>query len=54
MLLLPLLLLTAPQSHFCQVVDLFFAHNVRHVPVIDGGTLMGVISARDMLRGLLE
>lgn len=37
-----------------EVMDLFFAHNVRHVPVIDGTTLLGVLSARDMLRGLLD
>lgn len=37
-----------------EVIDLFFSRNVRHVPVIDGGRLQGVLSARDVLRGLFE
>ena len=42
--------LSAPVS---QVVDVFFNHNVRHVPVIDGETLSGVLSWRDLLRALM-
>ena len=35
------------------IVDLFFAHNMRHLPVIDRGRLLGIISARDLLLPLL-
>ena len=43
--------LSAPVA---DAVDIFFGHNVRHLPVIDGGRLHGVLSARDLLRGLLR
>ena len=42
--------LTSPAS---EVLDLFFQKNVRHVPVIDGNTLHGILSARDVLRPLM-
>jgi len=42
--------LTAPAV---DVVDLFFKHNVRHVPVVDKDHLSGIISVRDLLRPLL-
>jgi len=35
------------------VIDIFFANNVRHLPVIDHGRLLGIISARDLLRPLM-
>lgn len=43
--------LTAPAQ---EVIDQFFAHNVRHLPVIDRSKLSGVLSARDVLRPLLQ
>ena len=42
--------LTTPVS---DVIDLFFDRNVRHVPVINNETLLGIISMRDLLRPLL-
>eukprot|EP00325_Prymnesiales_sp_UTEX-LB-985_P023517 CAMPEP_0174737396 /NCGR_PEP_ID=MMETSP1094-20130205/68264_1 /TAXON_ID=156173 /ORGANISM="Chrysochromulina brevifilum, Strain UTEX LB 985" /LENGTH=271 /DNA_ID=CAMNT_0015940621 /DNA_START=150 /DNA_END=965 /DNA_ORIENTATION=- len=35
------------------VVEKFFNNNMRHIPVIDRGQLVGIISVRDMLRPLL-
>ena len=44
--------LTDPASH---VIDIFFAHNVRHVPVIDHKQhLVGIISVRDLMRPLMQ
>ncbi|KAJ1624930.1 hypothetical protein T492DRAFT_1147661 [Pavlovales sp. CCMP2436] len=34
--------------------DVFFSRNVRHLPVIDGEHLFGVLSLRDILRPILE
>lgn len=34
-------------------VDTLFARNVRHLPVIDGEHLFGVVSLRDVLRPML-
>ena len=36
-----------------EVIDVFFEHNIRHLPVIDNGVLSGIISGRDMLRPVL-
>jgi len=35
-------------------LDILFSHNVRHLPVIDGAHLSGIISLRDILRPILE
>ena len=29
-------------------------HGIRHLPVIDGGTVIGVLSVRDLLRAIVE
>jgi len=42
--------LTAPAL---DCVDIFLRHNVRHLPVVDGEKLLGIISMRDVLRPLL-
>ena len=37
-----------------EIIDLFFEHNIRHLPIIDQGKLSGIISGRDLLRPLLS
>ncbi|MGO7367541.1 CBS domain-containing protein [Rhizobium ruizarguesonis] len=43
--------LTATAS---QLAELLQAHNIKHLPVVDGGKLAGMISRRDLMRALLE
>jgi len=33
--------------------DIFFKHNVRHLPIIEGERLCGIISLRDLLRPII-
>src|SRR3712207_523069 len=40
-----------PVRHVLQLMD---EHTIRHVPVLDNGTLIGVISVRDLIRYQLE
>lgn len=35
-----------------QVDDLLKRHHIRHVPVVHGGTLVGLVSHRDLIRAL--
>lgn len=42
--------LTDPAS---TCIDKFYMHNLRHLPVVNKSNLIGIISARDMLRPLL-
>jgi len=39
-----------PADRFRDCVKLMDAHGIRHLPVVDGGRVLGVISVRDLLR----
>ena len=39
-----------PAQHFRDCVRLMDSHGIRHLPVVDGGRVLGVISVRDLLR----
>jgi acetoin utilization protein AcuB len=47
-----------PQATVAEVWDLMREHDIRHVPVISGGALVGMLSDRDLayldITGLLE
>jgi CBS-domain-containing membrane protein len=36
--------------HFRDCVGLMDRHGIRHLPVVDGNRIMGVVSVRDLLR----
>lgn len=40
----------APTDSLRLVLDLMDEHHIRHLPVLDDGTLIGVVSARDLNR----
>lgn len=35
---------------FAQAMDLMDSRNIRHLPVVEGGRLVGILSIKDMLR----
>jgi CBS domain-containing protein len=39
----------SPDDDIAHVFDLMDRHHIRHVPVFEGGTLIGVVSIRDLL-----
>ncbi|WP_245513030.1 CBS domain-containing protein [Rhizobium sp. BK376] len=43
-----------PTATASQLAELLQAHGIKHVPVLDGGRLVGMISRRDLMRALLE
>ena len=40
----------APGAGFAQVMDLMDSRAIRHVPVVEGDKLIGILSIKDMLR----
>ena len=44
----------SPNTNANEVQRLMLEHHARYVPVMDGPTLMGVISFYDMARAILE
>ncbi len=46
----------APEENVVDVLNLMNSHRIRHVPVVDGGKLVGVVSIRELTRAceLLE
>jgi CBS domain-containing protein len=43
-----------PASHVRDCVNLMDSHGIRHLPVVDGGRVLGVISVRDLLREAVQ
>jgi len=43
-----------PSDSVRRVLSLMDEHGIRHVPVLDGATLVGVVSVRDLIRRQLE
>ena len=47
------LITASPDDSLISAAAKMIEHNVRHLPVVEGGRLIGVISIRDVLRALL-
>lgn len=48
-------LLTAlPGASVVDVMGLMVDHNIRHVPVVEGGTFLGMLSMRDVVSTVLD
>ncbi len=43
-----------PEADLADVADLMLRHNVRSVPVLDDGHLVGIVSRRDILRTVVR
>ncbi len=43
-----------PNLGIYSITESFFSYNVRRLPVTDGNTLVGLVSRRDVLRGIQE
>ncbi len=47
------LITASPDDSLISAAAKMIEHNIRHLPVVEGGRLVGVISIRDVLRALL-
>jgi CBS domain-containing protein len=45
---------TTPDTDVAEVAELMLEHDVRSMPVLDGDTIAGIISRRDILRALVR
>lgn len=43
-----------PEQSVTEVAEIFTKHNVRNVPVVKDGKLMGIITRSSMIRGIAE
>lgn len=48
------LLTVPPQSSVVDVMGLMVENNIRHVPVVEGGSFLGMVSIRDVVTTMLE
>jgi len=47
------MIIARPENTLEDCMDLFTGNNIRHLPVLDGSKLMGMISSRDVIKILL-
>jgi CBS domain-containing protein len=47
-------LITAPDTDVAEVADTMLQNDVRSMPVLDGGELVGIVSRRDILRAVVR
>jgi CBS domain-containing protein len=45
---------TTPDADVAEVAELMLEHDVRSMPVLDGTTIVGIISRRDILRAMVR
>ena len=43
-----------PDAELAEVAEIMLAYEVRNVPVVDSGDVLGVITDRDLLRSMLR
>lgn len=48
------LLTAAPDASVVEVMTTMVANNIRHVPVVSGGTFLGMLSMRDVVATVLD
>jgi len=39
-----------PKTELAQAAELMVSNNIRHLPIVDGGNVVGIVSIRDMTR----
>jgi CBS domain-containing protein len=39
-----------PKTELSQAAELMVSNNIRHLPIVDGGSVVGIVSIRDMTR----
>jgi CBS domain-containing protein len=39
-----------PKTELSQAAELMVSNNIRHLPIVDGGNVVGIVSIRDMTR----
>ncbi|PDS95136.1 hypothetical protein CO659_25370 [Rhizobium sp. S9] len=44
----------APTATASQLAELLLSHDIKHLPVVENGSLAGMISRRDLMRALLD
>lgn len=42
----------SPDADITEVMNLMGAHNIRHLPVVEGGSVCGIISIRDVVNAM--
>ena len=47
------MIIARPENTIEDCMDLFTGNNIRHLPVLDGSKLMGMISSRDVIKILI-
>jgi CBS domain-containing protein len=43
-----------PKTELSQAAELMVSNNIRHLPIVDGGNVVGIVSIRDMTRWAAE
>jgi CBS domain-containing protein len=44
------LITVEPKTELSQAAELMVSNNIRHLPIVDGGNVVGIVSIRDMTR----